>query len=199
MNDLKMWRFTGAIGLAGVVLWLSQYPLYMVGHRRAPSTLTRLSGDVLRALILLPERYGRVIPVGLRISISYRDLAVAAGVGFGIVIRVVRHLKVGGWLQGNTVDRVSTRSVRADSHRRLPNQCDTCGARAFTLKGCEGGSFKLSNGTVLARGSHPRRALVEARRGVWTPPERPKRVKLLHALRLTCVDPTTMKCSGLGS
>jgi hypothetical protein len=32
MNDLKVSRWTGAFGLACVVLWLSQFPLYMTGN-----------------------------------------------------------------------------------------------------------------------------------------------------------------------
>ena len=35
MNDLKVYRVTGAFGLAGVVLFLSQIPLYMAGRSRA--------------------------------------------------------------------------------------------------------------------------------------------------------------------
>lgn len=31
MNDLKMSRMTGAFGVACVVFWLSQFPLYMTG------------------------------------------------------------------------------------------------------------------------------------------------------------------------
>jgi hypothetical protein len=31
MDDLKIWRWTGAFGLVCVVLWLSQFPLYMMG------------------------------------------------------------------------------------------------------------------------------------------------------------------------
>lgn len=31
MNDLKVFRWTGAFGLACVVLWLSQFPLYIMG------------------------------------------------------------------------------------------------------------------------------------------------------------------------
>ncbi|MGP0090393.1 MAG: hypothetical protein ACLPKB_10625 [Xanthobacteraceae bacterium] len=32
MNDLKMSHCTGAFGIASVVLWLSQFPLYMMGN-----------------------------------------------------------------------------------------------------------------------------------------------------------------------
>jgi hypothetical protein len=35
LSDLKVFRWTGAFGLATVVFWLSQFPLYMVGN--APS------------------------------------------------------------------------------------------------------------------------------------------------------------------
>jgi hypothetical protein len=35
MSDLKVFRSTGAFGLATVVFWLSQFPLYMVSN--APS------------------------------------------------------------------------------------------------------------------------------------------------------------------
>jgi hypothetical protein len=31
MNDLRVSHCTGASGVAGVVLWLSQFPLYMMG------------------------------------------------------------------------------------------------------------------------------------------------------------------------
>ena len=31
MNDLRVSHWTGAFGVAAVVLWLSQFPLYMMG------------------------------------------------------------------------------------------------------------------------------------------------------------------------
>src|SRR3712207_9566673 len=56
--------------------------------------------DILRVLIQWAERYGHLIPAGVRISISWRDLAIAAGCGHRTIARVVPRLKA---------DRKSTR------------------------------------------------------------------------------------------
>jgi DNA-binding transcriptional MocR family regulator len=39
------------------------------------------------------------------VSLSWRDLAVAAGVGFGTVCRAVKRLKEKGWLRSDNAER----------------------------------------------------------------------------------------------
>jgi hypothetical protein len=66
--------------------------------------------DILRVLIQLAERYGYLIPAGVRVSISWRDLAIAAGCGLRTVARVVQRLKLSGWLRGDNAQRSGTDS-----------------------------------------------------------------------------------------
>lgn len=66
--------------------------------------------DILRVLIQLAERYGQLIPAGVRVSISWRDLAIAAGCGFRTVARVVKRLRIKGWLRGDNAQRCGTES-----------------------------------------------------------------------------------------
>jgi hypothetical protein len=61
--------------------------------------------DILRVLIQLAERYGHLIPAGVRISISWRDLAIAAGCGLRTVARVARRLRLAGWLRSDNAQR----------------------------------------------------------------------------------------------
>lgn len=55
--------------------------------------------DVLISLMKLAREHGREIPAGVRVQISYRDLALRAGVGLGSAHRAVRRLKLAGWLR----------------------------------------------------------------------------------------------------
>jgi hypothetical protein len=66
--------------------------------------------DILRVLIQLGERYGHLIPAGVRVSISYRDLALAAGCGRKTVERVIKRLRVRRWLRGDNSHRSGTNS-----------------------------------------------------------------------------------------
>jgi hypothetical protein len=61
--------------------------------------------DILRVLLEFGKRHGQLIPVGVRVSLSWRDLAVAAGVGFGTVCRAVKRLKEKGWLRSDNAER----------------------------------------------------------------------------------------------
>jgi hypothetical protein len=99
------------------------------GTRTPPEVLEMLSGltqawwdsawsgvggkserDLIRILIQWAERYGLMVPTGVRISISFRDLAMAAGVGKGTIQRAVKRLKVAGWLRGDNAERCGTDS-----------------------------------------------------------------------------------------
>jgi hypothetical protein len=66
--------------------------------------------DIVRILIQWAERYGHLIPAGVRISISWRDLAIAAGCGHRTIARVVKRLRLRGWLRGDNDDRCGTDS-----------------------------------------------------------------------------------------
>ena len=66
--------------------------------------------DILRILIQWAERYGQLIPAGVRISISWRVLALAAGVGHRTIARVVKRLRLAGWLRGDNANRSGTDS-----------------------------------------------------------------------------------------
>jgi hypothetical protein len=66
--------------------------------------------DVLRVLLELAERHGHLIPCGVRVSISRRDLAIAAGCGLRTITRVIKRLRVAGWLRCDNADRVGTKA-----------------------------------------------------------------------------------------
>lgn len=66
--------------------------------------------DIVRVLLKLAERYGHLIPTGVRISISIRDLAIAAGCGKSTVTRVAGRLRLAGWLRGDNAQRCGTDS-----------------------------------------------------------------------------------------
>jgi hypothetical protein len=66
--------------------------------------------DVLRVLIQLAERYGHLIPVGVRISVSWRDLAIAAACRRRTVGRVIKRLRLAGWLRGDNAERTGADS-----------------------------------------------------------------------------------------
>jgi primase-like protein len=78
--------------------------------------------DILRVLIQWAERYGHLIPAGVRISISWRDLAIAAGCKHRTVARVVKRLRLAGWLRGDNAQRVGT---DAGAFVLLPRLTDT--------------------------------------------------------------------------
>ena len=66
--------------------------------------------DIVRVLIQWAERYGHLIPAGVRISISWRDLAIASGCGRRTIARVMGRLRARGWLRGDNADRTGTES-----------------------------------------------------------------------------------------
>lgn len=66
--------------------------------------------DILRVLIQFAERYGHIIPTGVRVSVSYRVLALAAGCALKTIQRVIKRLRIRGWLRGDNGDRNGTDS-----------------------------------------------------------------------------------------
>jgi hypothetical protein len=66
--------------------------------------------DIMRILIQWAERYGHLIPAGVRVSISWRDLAIASGCSHRTIARVVKRLRFRGWLRGDNADRSGTNS-----------------------------------------------------------------------------------------
>jgi primase-like protein len=63
--------------------------------------------DVLLALIGYARQYGVPIPTGVRLSVSYRDLAMEATIGSLDTLRksIHRRLKPAGWLRPDNGDR----------------------------------------------------------------------------------------------
>jgi len=135
----------------------SAYRYPMRGKKTPPEVLEMLSGlkrawwasawrgvggkserDILRVLIQWAERYGYMIPAGVRISISWRDLAIAAGCAHRTIARVVRRLKESGWLRGDNAER---RGTDSGAFVLLPRPSDTTpskvgwGAPATVLSG----------------------------------------------------------------
>jgi hypothetical protein len=66
--------------------------------------------DVVRVLIQFAERYGYLIELGVRVTISHRDLALASGCSRKSVQRVVKRLRLSGWLRGDNGHRKGTDS-----------------------------------------------------------------------------------------
>jgi len=66
--------------------------------------------DVVRTLIQFAERYGHLIEPGVRVTISIRDLALASGCGRKTIERVVKRLRLSGWLRGDNGHRKGTDS-----------------------------------------------------------------------------------------
>ena len=66
--------------------------------------------DVVRVLIEFAERYGYLIELGVRVTISHRDLALASGCSRKTVQRVVKRLRLSGWLRGDNGHRKGTDS-----------------------------------------------------------------------------------------
>jgi hypothetical protein len=64
--------------------------------------------DVVRVLIQFAERYGHLIEPGVRVSISQRDLALASGCSRKTVQRVVKRLRLSGWIRGDNGHRKGT-------------------------------------------------------------------------------------------
>jgi len=61
--------------------------------------------DVVRVLIQFAERYGHLIELGVRVTISHRDLALASGCSRKTVQRVVKRLRLSGWIRGDNGHR----------------------------------------------------------------------------------------------
>jgi hypothetical protein len=66
--------------------------------------------DVVRVLIQFAERYGHLIALGVRVTISHRDLALASGCSRKTVQRVVKRLRLSGWIRGDNGHRKGTDS-----------------------------------------------------------------------------------------
>jgi hypothetical protein len=121
--------------------------------------------DVVRVLIQFAERYGHLIEPGVRVSISQRDLALASGCSRKTVQRVVKRLRLSGWIRGDNGHRKgtdsgafillarqgdSTQSIRAvavcmsgDTLSRLPEVTPCFRWRGFVGKGKAGVLYAL--------------------------------------------------------
>ena len=121
--------------------------------------------DVVRVLIQFAERYGHLIELGVRVTISHRDLALASGCSRKTVQRVVKRLRLSGWLRGDNGHRKgtdagafvllarqgdSTQSIRGeavctsgDTLSRLPEITPCFRWRGFVGKGKAGVLYAL--------------------------------------------------------
>jgi DNA-binding MarR family transcriptional regulator len=59
----------------------------------------KTEASIVRALLTLAKRHGELIPAGVRVSISVRDLALMAGVSFVTVSKATKRLREKGWLR----------------------------------------------------------------------------------------------------
>jgi hypothetical protein len=66
--------------------------------------------DIVRCLIQFAERHGHLIELGVRVTISHRDLALASGCSRKTVQRVVKRLRLSGWIRGDNGHRKGTDS-----------------------------------------------------------------------------------------
>jgi hypothetical protein len=64
--------------------------------------------DVVRVLIQMAERFGQLIGPGVRLTLSIRDLALASGCSRKTIERVVKRLRLSGWLRGDNAHRKGT-------------------------------------------------------------------------------------------
>jgi hypothetical protein len=64
--------------------------------------------DIVRVLIQMAERYGQLIKVGVRVTLSIRDLALASACSRKTVERVTKRLRLSGWLRGDNGLRTGT-------------------------------------------------------------------------------------------
>ncbi len=118
-----------------------RYPVGVPAREPDPETLEALEGveadlwarpwrgmggkserDVMVALLALARRHGESIPAGVRVSVSYRDLALLAAVSKPTIWKAIRRLKKAGLL-------------RADNLGRAPEN-----AGAFVLVAAPGGT-----------------------------------------------------------
>jgi hypothetical protein len=90
--------------------------------------------DAMVALISLSRRHGEIIPAGVRVEVSYRDLALLAAVSKPTIWKAIRRMKKAGLL-------------RADNLGRLPEE-----AGAFVLLAAPGarGAHKLTTPSTEA-------------------------------------------------
>jgi len=82
---------------------LDRYTLAVFSEAWRGSGLT--DRDVLLAAAAFARDYGTMIPAGVRISISYRDLALAASVSLPTLRKAVKRLKAAGWLHQDNSNR----------------------------------------------------------------------------------------------
>jgi hypothetical protein len=115
--------------------------------------------DVMVVLLTLARRHGESIPAGVRVEVSYRDLALLAAVSKKTIWKAIRRLKLAGLL-------------RADNLGRLPEE-----AGAFVLVAAPGGTPARGAAQVLVTPSTGGRA-VEGVTNTCAPPATPTAPRL---------------------
>jgi hypothetical protein len=110
----------------------------MIWERSWPGRGGKSERDIMIVLLLLSQRHGESLPAGVRVSVSYRALALLAAVSLSTVFRAVKRMKKAGLL-------------RADNLGRLPE---------------EAGAFVLVAGTPATSGYSPTTAAPPGVEGV---------------------------------
>jgi hypothetical protein len=96
--------------------------------------------DVVRNMLQFAERYGHLIGPGVRFTLSQRDLALASGVPRKTVQRVIKRLRLSGWVRGDNAHRKGTDSgafvlltAQGDSTQSIPSSGSS--SSGVTLRG----------------------------------------------------------------
>jgi hypothetical protein len=84
---------------------LAAFEAVMCSHAWRGSGLT--DRDVLLAIVRAARNHGQLIPAGVRVSLSYRDLALRAAVSFRTVRKAIRRLKIARWITQDNAARQS--------------------------------------------------------------------------------------------
>lgn len=82
---------------------LDDYTLAVHGNTWKGGGLT--DHDVLLSLVELAHRYGTMLPAGVRVGISHRDLALATATSRPTLRKSIKRLKLSGWLRTDNHDR----------------------------------------------------------------------------------------------
>ena len=102
-----------------------------------PGKAGKTDRDVLLTLIAFARKYGVLIPTGVRVSVSFRDLARAAGIASSDTLgkSIHRRLKTAGWLRPDNADRKARDAGAFVLLEQRPNPIHTTIVRGANLRG----------------------------------------------------------------
>jgi hypothetical protein len=143
VNDLKMYRVTGIFGLAMVVFWLSQFPLYMQGDAGISvydgaalgRSLYRIQNIVFTRLLLDMGLY----ITGMVFAAGFRDLIRRARPDYEWVGTLV----FGAWVVWSGVTLVANGLEGGSALDTLGGNADPSAVRALTM-----GTLLIYNGSI---------------------------------------------------